>query len=86
MNGDRYRELKDAVLFPTTMVNSEAAREGREKEQRYNYIAGSYSFVLTLVIAVKLFTSFQGSISFLGEKGTPGQEKQYQERVCQGPT
>ena len=41
VNGDRYRELKDAVLFPTTMVNSEAAREGREKEQRCNYIAGS---------------------------------------------
>ena len=50
--------MKDAVLFPTTMGNIEATREGREKEQRCNLIAGLYSFVLTLVIVVKLFTSF----------------------------
>ena len=35
----RYRELKDAVLFPTAMINSDppaaASREGREKEQRW---------------------------------------------------
>ena len=60
VNGGRYRELKDAVLFPTgtSMGNIEATREGREKEQRCNLIAGLYSFVLTLVIAVKLLTSF----------------------------
>ena len=68
------------------MGNIEATKEGREKEQRCNLIAGSYSFVLTLVIVVKLFTFFQGSISFLGEKETPGQEKEHQEKVCQGPT
>ena len=48
--------MKDAVLFPTgtSMGNIEATREGREKEQRCNLIAGSYSFV----IVIKLFTSF----------------------------
>jgi len=37
-----YRELKDAVLFPTgtSMGNIEATREGREKEQRINFLPG----------------------------------------------
>jgi len=39
-----YRELKDAVLFPTAMINSDppaaASREGREKEQRINFLPG----------------------------------------------
>ena len=50
--------MKDAVLFPTTMGNIEATREGREKEQRCNHIAGSEGVLLTLEIVVKLFTSF----------------------------